>query len=361
MNLTQIDKNLASNNGINKDDIKFYPASCGEFNIFGLYEPYGKNTFTRMPTEVADIVSEGVKRLNHISTGARIRFKTNSKYVAVRSEFHDPTFVANAKSSLVSTSGMDLYVVENGVEHYYNTFVPPVEFGGYYDALIEFYDSSERELIIYLPKTNCTTNLEIGLSGKAYIKKASYKYENPILFYGSSITQGGCATRPGNIYPCMIARHFDTDIVNLGFSGSCKAEDLMIEYLAKQEMSILVYDYDHNAPSAEHLKNTHEKLFKAFRETHPTTPVIIMSKTDLPKNPIEFEATQKRKEIILETYNNAINAGEKNVYFIDGQQIFNMLAGFDCTVDGCHPNDIGFLCMANSVIKVIEENKLLEK
>ena len=361
MNITKIDKNMASNTGINKDDVKFYSASGGEFNIFGLYEPYGKRAFTRMPTEVADNVSPGVKHLNHISTGARIRFKTNSKYIAIRSQFLDASFAESAKSSLVSTTGMDLYIIENGIEHYYSTFIPPIDFKDYYDGIIEFYDTSEKELVLYLPKTNCTTDLEIGLSEDAYIKKATYKHEKPILFYGSSITQGGCSTRHGNIYPCIVSRHFDTDIVNLGFSGCCKAEDIMIDYLAQQNPSIFVLDYDHNAPSVDHLRNTHEKLFKAFREKHPETPVIIMSKTDLPRHPGEYEAVQNRKAVILETYNNAINSGDKNVYFIDGQEIFNTIAGFDCTMDGCHPNDIGFLCMANAVIKVIEDNKLLEK
>ncbi len=361
MNITKIDKNLASNAVVNKDDIKYYSASDGTFNIFGLYEPYGKASFTRMPTEIADNVSEGVKHLNHISTGARIRFITNSKYVAVSSKFMYASFANSAKSSLLSTTGMDLYVIENGVHNYYNSMIPPVEFTDYYEQIIEFCDESEREIELYLPKTNSTTDLKIGLSEKAYIKKAGYKYEKPILFYGSSITQGGCATRHGNIYPCIVSRYFDTDIVNLGFSGSCKAEDLMIEYLAKQDMSIFVYDYDHNAPDVEHLANTHEKLFKRFRETHPDTPVIIMSKTDMPKSQGEYNNTMKRKEVILQTYNNALKSGDKNVYFIDGQETFKMLAGFDCTIDGCHPNDMGFWCMAQTVIKVIEENKLLEK
>ncbi len=360
MNIATIDKNMASNAVINKDDVKFYPVSDGIFNIFGLYEPYGKRSFTRMPEEIADNVSPGVMHLNHISTGARIRFITNSKYVAVKAFFPDASFAKTAKSSLLSTTGMDLYVIENGIHEYYGSMIPPIEFENYYEQIIEFCDDSEREIELYLPKTNSTEDMMIGLSENAYIKKAEYKYKKPIVFYGSSITQGGCATRHGNIYPCVVSRHFDTDIVNLGFSGCCKAEDLMIEYLAGLDnVSIFVYDYDHNAPNADHLAATHEKLFKAFRKTHPDTPVIIMSKTDIPKNSFECNNTMKRREIILETYNNALNSGDKNVYFIDGQEVFKIMGGRDCTVDGCHPNDMGFRCMAMAVIKVIEDNKLL--
>ncbi len=361
MNITKIDKNLAVEAVVNKDDIKYYDAADGTFNIFGLYEPYGKKSFTRMPEEIADKVSEGVKHLNHIYTGARIRFITNSRYVAVSSDFLDESFAKSAKSSLLSTTGMDLYVVENGKQRYYASMIPPVEFKNYYEQIIEFCDESEREIVLYLPKTNCASNLKIGLQEKAYVKKAGYKYEKPILFYGSSITQGGCATRGGNIYTSMVSRHFDADCVNLGFSGNCKAEDLMAEYIASCDMSIFVYDYDHNAPSADYLRDTHEKLFKTFRKTHPETPVIFMSKTDIPRTPNEYNAVRNRKQVILDTYNNAKNSGDNNVYFIDGQEIFNIAGGADCTMDGCHPNDLGFWCMAQAVIKVIEDNKLLDK
>ena len=87
MNITKIDKNLAVEAVINKDDIKYYDVADGTFGLYGLYKPYGKKSFTRMPEEIADNVSEGVKHLNHIYTGARVRFITNSKYVAVSSEF----------------------------------------------------------------------------------------------------------------------------------------------------------------------------------------------------------------------------------------------------------------------------------
>ena len=359
MNITKIDKNLAVEAVINKDDIKYYDVADGTFGLYGLYKPYGKKSFTRMPEEIADNVSEGVKHLNHIYTGARVRFITNSKYVAVSSEFLDASFAISSKSSLLSTTGMDLYIMENGKQRYYSSMIPPVEFKNYYEQIIEFCDESEREIILYLPKTNCATNMKIGFQEKAYIKKSGYKYEKPILYYGSSITQGGCATRGGNIYPSMVSRYFESDFVNLGFSGNCKGEDLMAEYIASCDMSIFVYDYDHNAPSADYLRETHEKLFKTFRKSHPDTPVIFMSKTDIPRTPGEYKAVENRKKVILDTYNNAINTGDKNVYYIDGQEIFKIAGGADCTMDGCHPNDLGFWCMAQAVIKVIEENKLL--
>ena len=116
---------------------------------------------------------------------------------------------------------------------------------------------------------------------------------------------------------------------------------------------MFVYDYDHNAPSAEHLKATHEKMFKAIRECHPDMPIIMMSR---PQH-IQIKYVTDRRAIVENTYKNAIASGDKNVYFIDGLALTE-LCGNEGTVDNCHPTDYGFASMAQALIKVMEEIKL---
>ena len=115
-------------------------------------------------------------------------------------------------------------------------------------------------------------------------------------------------------------------------------------------MSCFVLDYDHNAPTAEHLAQTHEKMFKAVRNAHPEIPIIIMPK------PIYYVAENEnpRQEIIKKTYENALKAGDKNVYFIESSELM-ALCGNDGTVDGCHPTDLGFYSMAKAIEKVMEK------
>ena len=178
-----------------------------------------------------------------------------------------------------------------------------------------------------------------------------YKYEKPIVFYGSSITQGGCASRPGTVYSAILSRKYDFDYINLGFSGCARGEKEMAEYIAGLDMSVFVYDYDHNAPSAEYLKQTHEPFFKIIREKHPDIPIICMT---MP-NPNPIWEPEKRKEVIKATVDNARARGDKNVYYID-------MSGYlekhdvlnESIVDAAHPNDLGFYFMSLAVEEVLK-------
>lgn len=170
--------------------------------------------------------------------------------------------------TLAGTSGFDLYINDNGKSIYYKTFMPPVGMKDGYETIIYFENNEERDIVINFPLYNDVNELFIGIQKTADLKHGNdYKYEKPILFYGSSITQGGCASRPGNSYESIISQNLDCDFINLGFSGNCKAEEVIVNYMASLDISIFVCDYDHNAPNIEYLNATHEKLYKTMRNS----------------------------------------------------------------------------------------------
>ncbi|MBO5909185.1 MAG: hypothetical protein J6Q67_05325 [Clostridia bacterium] len=177
----------------------------------------------------------------------------------------------------------------------------------------------------------------------------------PVVFYGSSITQGGCASHPGNAYTNMIMRELNREIINLGFSGSCKAEKQMSDYIGRIPMSLLVYDYDHNAPTSAFLEATHERFFREFRAYQPHTPVLMISVAD---GGFGEEEIIKRREIIRRTYENARADGDKNVYFLDGQRFYEEIGLRNATVDTCHPNDLGFYAFYKNISEFMKENNL---
>ena len=123
----------------------------------------------------------------------------------------------------------------------------------------------------------------------------------------------------------------------------------MAEYLANLDMSILVYDFDHNAETVDELRMAHERTFKIIRKRQPNLPIIMISAAD------RMFGTPERKEVVYQTYKNAIKAGDQHVYFIDGDDIYAPVGRGLCTVDHVHPNDIGFLMMANALEPVIRE------
>ena len=198
----------------------------------------------------------------------------------------------------------------------------------------------------------------IGLKRGCILQEPQpYKHKKPVLFYGSSITQGGCASKPADDYVNRLCRMLDTEILNLGFSGSAMAEPVMAEYIAAQDPSVFVLDYDHNAPSAKYLQKTHFALYETIRKANPITPIVMMTMPaiegyeDRPWN-------KSRREEILTSFEKAKEQGDTNVYLIDCYGCFGLLERGECgTVDDCHPNSLGFLRMAERVYPLL--NKLL--
>ena len=209
--------------------------------------------------------------------------------------------------------------------------------------------------------SSSVADLYIGIDKTAVLKKSSgYRYSKPIVFYGSSITQGGCASRPGYAYESIISRALQTDYVNLGFAGNCKGEQAMAKYIAAQKMSLFFLDYDWNAPTPEHHQSTHEPFFLEVREKQPDLPIVMASRTDIPWVPSRQADILRRKEIVLRTYENAVKRGDRRVYFIDGSTVFREakklgVSPDSCTVDGTHPNDLGFACMAGVFGNIIKD------
>lgn len=345
--ITKADKNFVVKTKIEKNDIKFYDIEEKPFSIHGIFREGDR--FRRIPESLAKETSEGVLILHANTAGGRVRFVTNSKYVAINAQMDNlgkmPHF------ALTGSAGFDMYVKTRGKERYSGTFTPPFDIENSYESVMDFENRKFREITINFPLYSDVKKLYIGLEENAVIKKATpYENKNPLVYYGSSITQGGCASRPGNAYQAIVTRKLNLDHINLGFSGSAKAEKPMRDYIKNLNMGIFVYDYDHNAPTIEHLEQTHEKMFLEIRETNPNLPIIIMPR---PKEYLSKDE-KTRLEIIKRTYENAIAKGDKNVYFIDGKALMKNTDN-DCTVDGCHPNDLGFHAMAKALIPVIKK------
>lgn len=346
-NISEIDKNFKVESNIKRENLQFRDAETEPFRIYGLLRENGR--FCRIPEAVAKSVNEGVHGLYANTAGGRVRFVTDSPYIAISAEMDGVGKMPHFP--LTGSVGFDLYADEGSGQRYYGTFTPPYDVTAGYESVIDFSSNAERIITINFPLYSNVKKLYIGLDSHSVRKAApDYKYEKPIVYYGSSITQGGCASRPGNSYQSMISRKLDMNFINLGFSGSGRAEEAMAQYLAGLEMSIFVCDYDHNAPDAAYLKKTHLPLYRAIRAKQPKLPIILISASDVLIAPDTFA---DRREVIRETYQTAIAEGDENVYFIDGAELFAGGAWDLCTVDRVHPNDLGFYRMARRIEREI--------
>lgn len=360
MKLEELDVNVKCEK-VQKDDCKLYSVREQPFSIHGLFEPLTPGTFRRMPEEIANQCNPSVKGLHTMTSGGRVRFQTDSEYIILKAIY--PSLFLVDCMPLVGSSGFDIYVDGK----FYKKFGIPVLYSeegkpyydieGGYEAITLFENRKMRDIIINFPLYNEVSDVYIGLQESANLKKGkNYTYQTPIVFYGNSITTGGFASRPGNSYPAILSRELDSEFINLGFPGGAKGEQAIADYIATLPMSILVYDYDCNAPNAEFLKETHEKMFLTIREKNPYLPIVMLS---YPGISFTKKETEDRKAVIRATYENAKARGDQNVYFIDGQEILSSNDRDVFFTDGTHPNDYGFWCMAKALYPVLKE--LLEQ
>ncbi len=339
---------LPGETDIKDADLRYYDVlENTAFDLYGLYNPREEGGFKRLPDELGKAVSRGVARLYTNTAGGRIRFCTDSAYVALRLTL--PSIERMDHMTLIGTSGADLYEDHPETERSYHigTFRPPLSMTEGYASICRFGMRKRRYFTINLPLYNDVTRVEIGLQEDAFIE-GGMKYKNtlPVVFYGSSITQGACASRPGLCYENMLARRLNMDYINLGFSGCGRAEDNIVAYMAELPMSAFVSDYDHNAPTVEYLKDTHCKMYQKIRQKNPDTPYIMLSRPDFIKR---FDDSVARRDVIFDTYRFAREQGDKNVYYIDGESFFKGEWEDSCTMEGTHPNDLGFHFMAEVI------------
>lgn len=344
MDISKIDRNFAVQTQIDRTGLHFYDVEEAPFRVYGVKMDNGR--YRRLPEAVALATSAGVHTLHGNTAGGRVRFVTDSPRIAIHAamdgQFQSPHFAFAGKA------GFDVY--QNGA--YRKTFMPTVDMQDGFESVIETRLDGKAEILIHFPLYANVKRLYIGLEEGCVLEPAAeYAISTPVVYYGSSITQGGCASRPGNAYQNIQSRLLDFDHVNLGFSGNAKAEEAMMEYIAGLTMSAFVYDYDHNAPTPAYLAQTHEKMFKYIRAAHPTLPILLLSR---PQPHLLNPEDVERLEIVKRTYENALAAGDKNVYFIPGPALMEDVKN-EGLVDGCHPNDAGFVSMARVMLPVIKQ------
>ncbi len=330
-------------------DVKSMPSL-----VFGVPNFDKTKVFERVPSEVRQKLPS-LSFLGRRTPGARIAFKTSSPWFKIIIELE--TLSVDIGMSIYSAQGAFVYLGNRQKSRLLGLVTPKnYETKTLYRTFEK--GEGEDEITVFLPRNEVIKSVQIETAVGFVIKAPTpYKYEKPVLFYGSSITECAHAANICASYVNLCSRHLDFDYINFGFSGSCKAEDEMAEYINTLDFSVFVYDYDHNAPTADYLEKTHEKFFKKIRMAHPSVPVVMISR---PTADFDDDA-RTRRDIIKKTYENARALGDKNVYFVDGESFFADF--FDkevCFTDTVHPTDLGFYKMTE-VIQPTIERALSEK
>ena len=350
MKLEELDKNFAFK-GITAENLVWYDRHCPDFVWDGVGD---LEHFHRIAAADLDRLPYGIRE-GYPSTGIRLRFCTDSRTVAVKAVLWLEADMNHMPRT--GSHGFDLYEDNPGrgaaggqPVKFAQMFAPAEDHrlvAGEYRCAEPGFHQYELSFPLY----NGVLEFALGLeAGARFAPAAPFASEKPIVFYGSSITQGACASRPSHCYTSMVARRFNLRQINLGFSGRAKGEPEMARYIADLPMEAFVMDYDHNADTPEDLAATHEPFFRTVRAAHPEAPIVRLSR---PRAVLTAEE-KERLAIIRATWERARAAGDENVWFLSGPELMAH-CGNEGSVDGCHPTDFGFASMAAVLGALLEK------
>ena len=320
-------------------------------------ESLKENRYDRLPISYKEIVREPVWDLSKSSAGMSIRFLSNSKSINVKW-----TILNNLKMNHMAETGIkgvDLYFKNKDNWQYLNTGRPDGIKNE--STLINNMSEEMREFKIFLPLYDGVVNIEVGIDSNSVIKKPLKNRNKPIIFYGTSITQGGCASRPGMAHTNIISRKLDLDCINFGFSGNGRMEQPIAKLMSESKPLFYVIECMPNMENQENVTNKTIPLVNTIRENNPEAPIVFVENF-IPTSPILDEKRENEirgMNLALKTeYQKMISDGYNNIFYIESKNaIGNDNEG---TVDGVHFTDLGFLRYADFLIDKFVEFGLID-
>jgi hypothetical protein len=312
-----------------------------------------RNYYDRLPAKAKGLVREAVWGLSEDSPGICIRFVTDARSISARWTLRKKK-LAMTNMPASGVSGLDLYVRFKGKWCWLGAARPDSVTNE--KRLTTGMTNEMRECLLYLPLYNGIDQLEIGVPVGAKCELPSPRLTNTkqVVFYGTSIVQGGAASRPGMAYPAILCRRLDCTMINLGFSGNAVCEPEIAALLAELNPAVYMLDPLPNM-SSEMVQERMPGFIRKIREAHPQTPIILVENTemgDAPVNPSRRGGYSRSNEILHTIYKKNVRDGDKKLFYIRGDK----LLGTDGqgTVDRVHPSDLGFMRMADTMEPVLK-------
>jgi lysophospholipase L1-like esterase len=305
-----------------------------------------ENYFDRLPARAKGVVRPEVWNLSHDSAGMSLRFETDAtdlyaRYTNTRAE------LSMAHMPASGVSGLDIYAKLESGWRWFGGIRPTQQQTS--AALATHIMSGKRLYLVHLPLYNGVKSLEIGVPPSASFEPVRPRKQKPILFYGTSITQGGCASRPGMAFTNLLCRRLDRPMLNFGFSGNGRMEVEVARFLAELDPAIFVLDCLANMAQVPVVERT-TAVVKLLREKHVDTPILILEErqwADAALIPSRARNHVDRCRELREAHDALVTAGVKNLHYCKGDDLIG--SDGEATVDGSHPTDLGMVRYADAL------------
>lgn len=314
-------------------------------------------TFSRLPVDKKGEIRKEVWDLGLNSAGVAVRFNTNSKKIGIRwtllNNFNMPHMAGTG------IRGIDLYYLdEHGEWHFTGTAQPKVDKESE-RIVVSNMDGNYREYMAYLPLYDGVTSVSIGVTEDAELtapktRELTKGACKPIVFYGTSITQGGCASRPGMVYTSIISRERHKECVNLGFSGNARMDFALAECLARIDADSYVIACLENC-TKKTLQDSAYKWLVYLAKERPEAPIYMVENIMYTYTLLDIDArnvTAEKNAYWRKIYERLVSEGYKNFVYIDTIGLTG--PDYEGSVDGAHQTDLGFLRMSEKLLQYIK-------
>lgn len=326
-------------------------------SVFPLYGKVSEQTnerYERLPSSLEGVSREPVWYLGRHSAGLFIRFRSNSTSIHARWESTFNNTMTHMTDT--GTKGLDLYALVDGEWRHVCSAQPQGKKSE--RCIIANMDPVEREYMLYLSLYDGVKSLEIGVDEGSILDLPAVdrpSREKPVVMYGTSILQGGCANRPGMAHTNIIGRRLDREVINLGFSGNALLDMEIAELMASvEDPGLYVLDYVPNA-SAQAIDEVGEQFFRIIRDAHPEVPVVFIEDVIFPHTIFDnkiLEEVTKKNIAQKRLFKKLKKSGEKRIYYISAEGMIG--DDGEATVDAIHFTDLGAMRYVDHVLPVIK-------
>lgn len=363
MDWSKIDQAMVTKQLKDPDAYDWYNPWDNPFIVHGLYNYKVDRAYCRFPLSSLPLLHEkapSVEILSHHTAGGQILFVTNAERIAVVAKLtgvHDMDHFA-----ATGQCGIDCYMAFPGDELKFSGVTRfQKDSQSYACEIVRMGGTEFKKVVLNLPLYVGLEYLQIGLNRGAQVSTYPVPLAKPFVFYGSSITQGGCATRPGMLYTNILSRKMNREFLNFGFSGSAKGE-VEVAYLLSHvpEPAAYVLAYEPNAQ--EGIIGTLNPFLDELRRSRKDVPILLISALAYP-NEEHISPVREKREKLRKFQDDTVclrrKNGDKQLFFIDGRELLKDTRD-ESFVDGVHPTDLGFWQIANAlepILYALEKNE----
>ena len=340
---------FAHNPSILKEEIDWY--NVKDIGVEGKGWKNTKRYFDRLPSKAEGVVRDPVWNLSRHSAGMCMRFVTDSPNIYVRYKLHLKRLEMSHMPA-TGVSGIDLYADNGeGIDHWVSVVRPNKQVMD--KSMAKDLAPGSRRYTMYLPLYNGVDDMEVGVIKGESFRPLTPRKEKPVLFYGTSIMHGACASRPGLAFPAILGRRLRRPTINLGFSGNGVMEPEVSDLLAEQDPCVFVIDCLPNMNETTVSKRT-IPFVKRLRESHDNTPILLVEDRSF-TNTLFFPSRKihhrKSRTALKKAYTELTDSGVRNIFYLDGDHLLG--DDGEGATDGSHPNDLGMMRYADAYEPVL--------